>query len=61
MPHKRMTRPLDPKHVSHLYIWGGSVAILDYVVHTSVLDQGDPMDRPGPAGPGPGSGSDPDQ
>ena len=38
-PHERMTCPLDPKHISHLYIGGGSVAILDYVVHTSVLDQ----------------------
>ena len=31
---------------------GGSVAILYYVVHTSVLDQGDLLCRPGPAGQG---------
>ena len=61
MPHERMTCPLDPKHVSYLYIWGGSIANLDYVVHTSVLDQGEPMDLPTPAGPGAGSGSDPGQ
>ena len=39
-----------------VHLGGGLCCDSRLCVHTSVLDQGDPMDRPGPAGPGPGLG-----